>query len=172
LNGRLVEGSAQPSTELKMHLIAYRMRPDVKAVVHAHPTAAVGFSVAGLPLTQCVLPEVVCTLGNIPVAPYATPSTDEIPASLSPYLHDHDAIVLDHHGALTLGKDIWDAYYKLETVEHFAQTMLVAHILGGPKPLYSSQVKKLISICSTYGLRPPANADRLVSSECSTPDPE
>jgi L-fuculose-phosphate aldolase len=171
LMGNCIDGKGRPSTELKMHLTAYKLRPDVKAIVHAHPTVAVGFSVAGVALSQCVLPEVVCALGHIPIAPYATPSTDEIPESIAPYLLQHDAIVLDHHGALTLGNDIWDAYYKLETVEHFAQTMLVAHVLGGPKPLYSSQVKKLIDICSVYGFRKPPDAERLVTAEFSTPDP-
>lgn len=166
-NGEPMQGQSRPSTELKMHLTAYRMRADVMAVAHAHPTVAVGFSVAGIPLSQCVLPEVVCTLGHIPIAPYATPSTDEIPQSLAPFLRDHDAIILDHHGALTLGKDIWDAYYKLETVEHFAQTMLVAHLLGGPRPLYASQVKKLVEICNVYGLPKPANAEHLSSDEYS-----
>lgn len=172
LKGNLLKGSSKPSTEVKMHLIAYELRNDVRAVVHAHPTTAVGFSVAGMQLSQCVLPEVVCALGHIPIAPYATPSTNEIPESIAPYLHDYDAMVLDHHGALTLGKDIWDAYYKLETVEHFAQTMLVAHALGGPKPLYSSQVKKLIQICDVYGFRKPPNAELLPTAQFSTPDPE
>lgn len=172
LMGNAVNGSGRPSTELKMHLIAYNLRSDVKAICHAHPTAAVGFSVAGISLEQCVLPEVVCALGHIPVAPYATPSTDEIPASISPHLREHDAIILDHHGALTLGTDIWDAFYKLETVEHFAQTMLVAHMLGGPKALYASQVKKLIEICGVYGFRQPPNADRLATAEFCRPDPE
>jgi L-fuculose-phosphate aldolase len=171
-SGNLIRGTRRPSTELKMHLLAYKIRPEIRAIVHAHPTAAVGFSVAGIPLSQCVLPEVVCALGQIPTAPYATPSTDEIPDSISPYLEEHDAIILDHHGALTLGSDIWDAFYKLETVEHFAQTMLVAHMLGGPKPLYSSQVKKLIQICDVYGFRKPANAENLTSPMFSRPDPE
>ena len=162
----------KPSTELKMHLTAYDQRPDVKAVVHAHPTTAVAFTVAGLTLDQCVLPEVVCTLGNIPVAPYATPSTDEIPASIIDIVKDHDALVLDHHGALTLADKIWDAYYKLETLEHFAQTMMIAHVLGGVKPLKSSQVKKLLAICSNYGLKQPANAKQLISAQCSIPDGE
>jgi len=155
-----------------MHLVAYEMRPDINAVVHAHPTVAVGFSVAGMSLSQCVLPEVVCTLGEIPIAPYATPSTDEVSESIVPYLKDHDAIILDHHGALALGKDIWDAFYKLETVEHYAQTMLVAHLLGGVKRLKSSNVQKLLAICGVYGLKPPANVDRLLSIECSEPDTE
>jgi L-fuculose-phosphate aldolase len=163
---------AKPSTELKMHLVAYHCRPDVKAVVHAHPTVAVGFTVAGATLSQCVLPEVVCTLGHIPTAPYATPSTEEIPDSIRAYVEKYDAIMLDHHGALTLGKNIFDAYYKLETVEHFAQTMLVAHVLGGPKPLFASQVQKLIDVCSVYGLSKPANADQLVTAGFCQPDAE
>ncbi len=163
---------ARPSTELKMHLVAYNSRPDVKAVVHAHPTVAVGFTVAGATLSQCVLPEVVCTLGHIPTAPYATPSTSEIPDSIRAYVEKYDAIMLDHHGALTLGKNIFDAYYKLETVEHFAQTMLVAHVLGGPKPLFASQVQKLIDVCGVYGLSKPANADQLVTAGFCQPDAE
>lgn len=162
----------RPSTELKMHLLAYKMRPDIRAVVHAHPTVAVGFTVAGVSLSKCVLPEVVCGLGNIPVAPYATPSTDEVPESIAPFLCDHDAILLDHHGALCLGADIFDAFYKLETVEHFAQTMLVAHMLGGPKLLYASQVEKLLSICGTYGLKVPVYSEKLLSPAFSRPDGE
>lgn len=143
------------STELRMHLLSYKKRPDIKAIVHAHPTTAVGFTVAGKSLSDCVLPEVVCTLGSIPTAPYATPSTDEVPESIAPYLDEHDAILLDHHGAITLGKDIWDAFYKMETVEHFAQTLLVAELLGGAKQLQTEHLKKLISIRSVYGLTRP-----------------
>lgn len=160
----------KPSTELKMHLVAYHRRSDIRAVVHAHPTAAVGFTVAGVSLSQCVLPEVVCTLGHIPTAPYATPSTAEIPDSVREYVEKYDAILLDHHGSLTLGKDIFDAFYKLETVEHYAQTMLVAHVLGGPKPLLASQVQKLLNICSIYGRKEPADAEKLVTAGFCQPD--
>lgn len=160
----------RPSTELKMHLTVYQERPDALAVVHAHPTTAVGFTVAGLSLEQCVLPEVVCTLGNIPTAPYATPSTDEIPDSIKNLVRDHEAVMLDHHGAITMGTDIWDAYYKLETLEHFAQTLLIANMLGGVKPLKSSQVEKLLAICaSSYGLKRPSNEKMLLSPTCSDP---
>lgn len=143
------------STELRMHLLAYKKRPDVRAIVHAHPATAVGFTVAGRSLADCVLPEVVCTLGSIPTAPYATPSTDEVPDSISPFVDEHDAILLDHHGAITLGTDIWNAYYKMETVERFAQTLLVAELLGGSKQLETAQLKKLLSIRSVYGLTRP-----------------
>ena len=117
-----------------------------------------------------MLPEVVCTLGNIPTAPYATPSTDEIPESIRKLVRDHEAVLLDHHGAITMGSDIWDAYYKLETLEHFAQTLLIANMLGGVKPLKSSQVEKLLAICaSSYGLKRPANEKMLLSPTCSDP---
>lgn len=167
LEGNPLRGG-RPSTELKMHLTAYKIRPDIKAVVHAHPTVAVGFSVAGKPLSQCVLPEVVCSLGAIPTAPYATPSTGELSVSIEELARDHDALVLDHHGALTFGESIWDAYYKLETLEHFAQTLLVANVLGGPKLLTKSQVEKLLAICSAYGLKkPPFWQDLLTAKHCS-----
>lgn len=153
------EGKRKPSTELAMHLTAYSLRPDIHAIAHAHPTVAVGFTLAGLPLTDCTLPEVICSLGAIPTAPYATPSTGEVPASIEQLVQHYDAILLDHHGALTLGSDIWDAFYKMETVEHFAQTMLVAHLLGGPKPLSAGQIQKLLDIRAVYGFARPLPPD-------------
>lgn len=173
--GQLVgasEDGAKTSTELAMHLTAYAERPDVCAVAHAHPVTAVGFTVAGIPLTACTLPEVVCTLGVVPTAPYATPSTGEVSSSIRELVRQFDAVLLDHHGALTLGGTIWDAFYKMETLEHYAQTMLVAHMLGGPQPLYASQVRKLLDIRSVYGLSRNLPADLLTSQACSRPDPE
>lgn len=160
LNGKLLPSMYQSSdnklsTELKMHLLAYNRRADVKAIVHAHPVTAVGFTVAGKSLSDCTLPEVICTLGSIPTAPYATPSTEEVPASIEPLVNDYDAIMLDHHGAITLGSDLWDAYYKMETLEHFAQTMLVAELLGGARQLEAGQLNKLMGIRSVYGLTRP-----------------
>lgn len=143
------------STELQMHLVAFKRRPDVKAIVHAHPRTAVGFTLAGKGLSACTMPEVVCTLGAIPTAPYATPSTEEMPNSISALVDDYDAILLDHHGAITLGADIWDAFYKMETIEHFAQTMLVAELLGGAQTLSEAQLQKLLSIRAVYGLTRP-----------------
>lgn len=180
LDGKIIEAgqsgpqakSRMPSTELSMHLAAYRARPDVKAVVHAHPTVTVAFTVAGVSLSKCILPETVCALGVIPVAPYATPSTEEVPNSIERLIGAHDAVVLDHHGALTVGGDLWDAFYKLETLEHHAQTLLVAHLLGGAKPLRSSQVKKLLDIRSVYGFTRPLPVNILTSPECSEPDQE
>ena len=165
-------GKGRVSTELAMHLSVYRQRADVAAVVHAHPTVAVGFTVAGQSLAKCVLPEVVCTLGVIPTAPYATPSTDEVVSSISELVSKHDALVMDHHGALTLGTDIWDAFYKLETLEHHAQTLLVAHLLGGAKPLFAGQVQKLLNIRGVYGYNRPLPAETMVGPQCSRPDAE
>ena len=162
----------KPSTELDMHLTAYRVRPDIGAVVHAHPTAAVGFTVAGMSLTPCILPEVVCTLGTIPTAPYATPSTDEVSKAIADIVKQYDALMMDHHGALTVGKDIWEAYFKLETLEHHAQTLLVAHLLGGAKPLYASQVKQLLKIRGVYGLDNQLPVEYLIGKDCSAADPE
>ncbi len=157
INGELLPNSlnGNPSTELAMHLTAYNIRPDIKAVVHAHPTCAVGFTVAGVALDQAVLPEVICTLGSIPTASYATPSTKEVSDSIEKYVKEYDVMMMDHHGALCLGSDIWDAFYKLETLEHYAETMLVAHLLGGVKPLSSEQVRKLIAVRGVYGLARP-----------------
>jgi len=159
-----------PSTELKMHLAAYRLRADVFAVVHAHPTTAVGFTVAGANLSTPALPEVVCTMGTIPVSPYATPSTTEVVESIEPYVKKYDALMLDHHGALCLGKDIWDAFYKLETVEHQAQTLLVAHMLGGPKPLTKAQITSLLNIRSVYGLTNEVDVDYLTGAASGKTD--
>jgi L-fuculose-phosphate aldolase len=171
LEGKPIEPTVRkPSTELAMHLTAYKKRADVRAIVHAHPTVAVGFTVAGQSLAKCVLPEVVCTLGAIPVAPYATPSTDEVSKSIEGLVTTYDALVMDHHGALALGKDIWDAYYKLETLEHHAETMLVAHLLGGVKPLQKSQVEKLMDIVGVYGLKKPACSDELLKPSACAKD--
>lgn len=142
--------SAMASTEIKMHIAAYNMRNDIAAVVHAHPRGALACSIAGIDLPDGVLPEVVCTLGKIPTAPYATPSTDEVAESIVPLAKEHDAIILDHHGVLCFGKTIWDAFYKLETVEHYAQTIILAKLLGGVQTLPQAQVEKLIGLRAFY----------------------
>jgi L-fuculose-phosphate aldolase len=164
LQGKALK-DGQPSTELKMHIAAYQRRADIGAIVHAHPIAAVACSLASIPLDRCILPEVICTLGLVPTAPYATPSTDEVGASISSLVTKHDAIVLDHHGVLCLGKDIWDAFYKLETLEHYAQTVALANLLGEAKPLSNSQVKKLIGLRSFYGSAPLADEAELLTPE-------
>lgn len=157
MSGESISGG-KPSTELKMHLMVYRHRPDVKAVVHAHPVTALGLTVAGISLAAPILPEIICSIGSVPTAPYATPSTDEIPNSIVPFLKDHDAIMLDHHGALAYGSDLFDAFYKLETVEAFAKTLVVAYQVGKPIELLPSQVARLHEIKSIYQQAPSASS--------------
>ena len=133
----------QPSSEILMHLEVYRQRPDANAVVHAHPPLAIAFSIAGVTLARCILPEVVITLGGIPTADYATPGTSEVAESISQAICDHDAIVLAHHGTLTVGKTLWAAYLQLEKVEHAAHITLAAQQLGRVNTLPPEAVDKL-----------------------------
>jgi len=142
--GRVLAGRGKPSSEIKMHLYTYRMRPDIKAVVHAHPPVATAFATAGIALTDPVLPEVVLTVGPVPLAKYATPSTDEVPKSIAPYIKKHNAILLANHGVLTMGKDVTEALHRMERVEHLARIMLAAGQLGGARKLNKNQIKKLL----------------------------
>ena len=156
LDGRKLAGERGPSSEMQMHLEVYRQRPDVQAVVHAHPPTATGFAVAGIPLTRAVLAEVVTTLGSIPIAEYATPSTTELPEAVRKYVKAHDGMLLANHGALTLGKDLFGAYYKMETIEHFAKISLVARMLGGERLLSQQEVERLQGLRDHYGITAPA----------------
>jgi L-fuculose-phosphate aldolase len=133
----------RPSSEIAMHLEVYRQRPDVKAVVHAHPPLATAFSIAGVSLARCVIPEVVVTLGGIPTAEYATPGTAEVPVSIRQAICDYDAIILAHHGSLTVGSSLWEAYLRLEKVEHTAEITLAAQQLGQVHTLSPEAVEKL-----------------------------
>jgi L-fuculose-phosphate aldolase len=121
MDGQKISGNLRPSSEIKMHIEVYKQRSDVRAVVHAHPITATGFAVAGIPLEKCVLPEVVLSLGSIPIAKYGTPSTMELPEAINEFLPTCDAVLLANHGALTVGVDVFNAYYKMETLEHFAK---------------------------------------------------
>ena len=154
--GRKMAGDRDPSSELPMHLEIYRNRPDVSAVVHAHPPLATGFAVAGIPLTRAVLAEVITTLGSIPIAEYGTPSTRELADTVAPYVRAHDGLLLANHGALALGKDLFGAYYKMETIEHFAHISLVARMLGREHLLSREEVVRLQGLRGTYGIAAPA----------------
>ena len=156
LDGRKVSGERDASSELLMHLEVYRQRPDARAVVHAHPPLATGFAVAGVPLDRAVLAEVICTLGSIPIVDYATPSTPELPAAVRQYIKTHDGLLLANHGALTVGTDVYSAYYKMETVEHFAKISLVARMLGGERLISQEEVLRLQALRGTYGIAAPA----------------
>jgi L-fuculose-phosphate aldolase len=156
LEGRKIAGDRDPSSEMQMHLEVYRQRPDAKAVVHAHPPIATGFAVAGIPLDKAVLAEVVTTLGSVPIADYATPSTRELPEAVRKYVKAHDGMLLANHGALTLGGDLYAAYYKMETIEHFAKISLVARLLGGERLLSRDEVFRLQGLRGSYGIASPA----------------
>jgi L-fuculose-phosphate aldolase len=156
LSGKKLAGERDASSELKMHLEVYRMRADARAVVHAHPPTATGFAVAGIPLDRAVLAEVITTLGSIPIAEYATPSTDELPAVCSKYLKAHDGLLLANHGALALGGDLWTAYHRMETIEHFAKISLVARQLGRENLISREEVHRLQSLRGMYGIASPA----------------
>jgi L-fuculose-phosphate aldolase len=156
LEGRKLHGDRDPSSEMLMHLEVYRQRPDAQAVVHAHPPIATGFAVAGIPLDRPVLAEVLTTLGSIPIAAYATPSTSELPAAVRQYIKAHDGMLLANHGALTVGADLYAAYYKMETIEHFAKISLVARLLGRENLIAREEVERLQELRGTYGIKAPA----------------
>jgi len=155
-SGKKVSGERDPSSELPMHLEIYRNRPDINAVVHAHPPLATGFAVAGIPLTRAVLAEVVTTLGSIPIAEYGTPSTSELPEAVRKYIKAHDGLLLANHGAVTCCKTVMSAYYKMETIEHFAKISLVARLLGREHLLSREEVERLQGLRGMYGIAAPA----------------
>jgi L-fuculose-phosphate aldolase len=156
LEGNKVQGDRDPSSEMLMHLEVYRQRPDVAGVVHAHPPTATGFAVAGIPLDRAVLAEVLTTLGSIPIAAYATPSTSELPEAVRRFVKAHDGMLLANHGALTIGADVYAAYYKMETIEHFAKISLVARLLGRENLISREEVGRLQGLRDTYGIKAPA----------------
>lgn len=150
--GQVMSGSGKPSTELKMHLFIYEQRPDVHAVVHAHPIFATAFAASGFALDRPVFPEVVLMLGKIPLADYATPSTDEVPESIRPFVNEHNAILLANHGAVTYGESLKAAYYAMEKLEHTAQITFLARMLGGERPLTPDQIRSLLAVSEqSYG---------------------
>lgn len=145
-SGKPFFGQGKVSSEAKMHLAIYRQRPDIDAVVHAHPPYATTFTVARIPLTPCILPEVVFSLGAVPLVPYALPSSEELAQQVAEWSEKTDALLLANHGVVTLGADVQAAYHKLETVEHFAQILWLSQAIGGAKGLSKAQVADLISL--------------------------
>jgi L-fuculose-phosphate aldolase len=150
LRGQVLEGEGRPSSEIRMHLLAYELRPDVAAVVHAHLPYATGCTLAGIDLLEPILPEVVITLGGIPTAPYATPGTPEVPAAIRDFIQEYDAILLSRHGAMTVGRDVMDAYNKMEKLEHTARVVLAARLQGPVAPLPAAEVEKLRRLGEKY----------------------
>lgn len=152
LQGDVLEANDgyRPSSEIKMHLRCYQEREDVHGVVHAHPPTATGFAVAGLSLDEYSMIETVIAIGSIPLTPYGTPSTMEVPDSIAPYLKEHDVLLLQNHGALSVGADVLTAYYRMETLELFAKITLTAHLLGGAKEIDKHQIDKLLKLRTDY----------------------
>lgn len=156
--GRKIEGTRERTSEINMHLAVYRLRPDVKAVVHCHPPVATGFAASGRSLNQAVLPEVIVALGCVPLAAYGLPGTEALIEPMLPLIPKYDAILLGNHGATCYGDSLWKAYFLMETVEHSARIMLVAELLGGPNVLPRDEVSKLIEARGRYGIVSKATA--------------
>lgn len=150
----IIEGREgwKPSSEVKMHLRCYKERSDIGAVVHAHPPVCTGFACAHIPLDDYCMIESVLMTGSVPISPYATPSTDEVPESIAPFLENHDCILLQNHGALTVGNNLTAAYHKMESLEHQAHISLVARLLGGAKDIDRENIDRLIAMREQYGI--------------------
>lgn len=146
----LEESKWRPSSELPMHMICYKERPDIGAVVHAHPPISTAFAVAHIPLDSFTMPEAILTVGAVPIAPYGCPSTLEIPESVKPFLPEHDAILLENHGALTVGSDLITAYYRMETLEYFAKLSMNTRILGVENELPRERIDELMELRKTF----------------------
>jgi L-fuculose-phosphate aldolase len=155
LEGRQLGGTKKVSSEVLMHLLYYRMRPDVKAVCHAHPVTATGFAAAGRALDRALLPEVIIGLGQVPLVRYGTPGTPELSQALEPYVEHYDALLLANHGAVTCGPDLLTAFFRMETLEHAAKILLAAESAGTSKLLSSREVAKLMAARARYGVTPP-----------------
>ena len=146
MQGHRLEGFRDVSSEIAMHLMIYAIRPDVNAIVHAHPTTATGFAAAGIALDKPLVSEVVLSLGTVPLAQYATPGTQALVNSLKPLVPDHNAILMANHGVVAYAEDLPTAYMHMDTVEHFAKIALTTHLLGQERPLNEQQVADLLEI--------------------------
>jgi L-fuculose-phosphate aldolase len=150
LQGARVEGNREPTSEILMHMNVYSLRPDVQSVVHAHPPVATGFATAGRALDKALLPEVIIGLGAVPLAAYGLPGTPALSEGMRPFIPNYDAVLLENHGCTTFGCDVWQAFFRMEVVEHFARITLVAELLGGAKPLPREEVEKLFASRGRY----------------------
>ena len=145
LDGTPVRGGNAASTELRMHLTIFQVRPDVQAVVHAHPPTATGFATAGQSLNCECIPELLATVGQVPLVPYGMTGTDELSEQMRPFLAEHDALLLANHGAVTMGGTLEQAHLRMESVEQAAKILLTARILGGPVRLDAGDVGRLLA---------------------------
>jgi L-fuculose-phosphate aldolase len=153
MKGQKIEGKKECTSEIAMHLTVYEMRPDIRSVVHAHPPVATGFATAGRALNLALLPEVIIGLGCVPLADYGLPGTPELTKPMLPLIPKYDAIMMGNHGAVCYGPDVYKAFFKMETVEHFARISFVAEMLGGAKALPRVEVDKLLDARTRYGVK-------------------
>lgn len=146
--GNVIEGPEgyKPSSEIKMHFRCYEKRPELGAVVHAHPPVSTAFAVAHIHMDDYIMPESILSLGSVPIAPYGTPSTNEVSDGIEPFLNEHDAILLENHGALTMGVDLLTAYYRMETLELWAKISMNARLLGGAKEVSRENIDTLMDL--------------------------
>jgi len=166
IQGRTLDGGPKASSEVGIHLVSYRERPDVKAVVHTHPPHAVALTIAGIDLSMPIIPEIIVTIGGIPTAPYATPGTDELPESIRAIVKCSDTLIMQNHGAVTLGSNLMDAYKKLDMLEHTAKILWLAHtVAGGVKPLSPESVRKLLATRGPLGL----TGKNVLENRCGLP---
>lgn len=152
MDGKKVWGPREGTSEIAMHLTVYNIRPDINSVVHAHPPVATGFATAGRALDKALLPEVVIQLGAVPLAAYGLPGTPALSDGMLPFIPNYDAILLENHGCTTWGSDVWQAFFRMEMVEHFARITFVAEMMGGAKPLPREEVTKLFEARSRYNV--------------------
>jgi L-fuculose-phosphate aldolase len=176
MKGNKISGRAERTSEIAMHTTVYGMRPDIKAVVHAHPPVATGYATAGRTLNLALLPEVIIGLGCVPLAGYGLPGTDALTEPMLPLIPKFDALMMANHGAVCYGEDVFKAYFKMETMEHFARIQLVAELLGGPKVLPRTEVDKLLDSRTRYGVKSrsagepncPVAAEEVGTGNCGT----
>lgn len=157
--GNKVDGCRECTSEIKMHITIYSMRPDIRSVVHAHPPVATGFAAAGRALDKALLPEVIIQLGAVPLASYGLPGTPALSEGMLPFIPHYDALLLENHGCTSYGRDVWEAFFRMEMVEHFARITLVAELLGGARPLPREEVEKLIAARARYNVNSHARTE-------------
>jgi L-fuculose-phosphate aldolase len=159
MQGNKLEGRKERTSEIAMHLLVYSMRPDIMSVVHAHPPVATGFATAGRALNLALLPEVIIGLGCVPLAEYGLPGTPALTDGMLPYIPKYDSILMANHGAVCYGPDVYTAFFRMETTEHYARIALVAELLGGAKALPRDEVNKLFDSRSRYGVKQRAGVE-------------
>ncbi len=174
MQGNKLSGNRERTSEIAMHHTIYGMRADVHSVVHAHPPVATGFATAGRALDKALLPEVIIQLGAVPLAPYGLPGTPALSQGMLPFIPHYDALLLENHGCTAYGRDVWEAFFRMEMVEHFARITFVAEMLGGARALPREEVEKLFAARQRYNVRSGASMEPgmpLVAEDLFEPQP-